>query len=150
MACLLSAAHASAGDTAFRLAREDGNGWVEPGKFGGSPAVFLFWSADCLPCLAELNGISTLREMFPNVRFVAVALSPRDATRRALARVNLPRFIEQARGPLSPRGLLARLGNKNGALPFSVIYDGGGQRCASHVGILTMQSLRSNLQDCSK
>lgn len=147
LACLLPAAHAGTGGFAFRLPREDGSGWIEPGGFD-SPAVFLFWSADCPPCLVELAGLGALRSAFPNVRFVAVNLDGREAARRMRSRIDLPDGVLRARAPQNPRDLLARLGNAEGALPFSAIYDGNGNLCAAVRGTLTPHILSVTFSRC--
>lgn len=148
MACLLPTEHAKAGDFAFSLPREDGSGWLEPGRIGESPTVFIFWRSDCPLCLMELAELNTLRSAFPTAKFVLVAFDTREAARRTYHRFNIPADIEKARAPRDPRRLLARLGNKQGALPFSAVYDARGTLCVATSGRLTMAILKKILARC--
>lgn len=145
---VLAAALAATPAGAVRLAREDGAGWVEPGKLGGHPAVLLFWDAECAPCLAELANLSALRAQLPDAQLVAVSLSPREASRRALARYAPNLQALRATAPPDPRGLLAALGDPRGALPFHAAFDGDGRPCHAAVGALTPSIMTEVARAC--
>jgi thiol-disulfide isomerase/thioredoxin len=144
----LSAAAPALAEPLFRLAREDGRGWVGPGELGGKPAVFLFWDTECTPCLQELTHLKILESVFPNAAFVIVSLSPRDDTRRVLAKIRLPERIVRARAPGDPRGLLSGLGNRSGTLPFSAFFNRDGSLCMHELGPLTQNALAQAANTC--
>jgi len=125
----------------FRVALEDGSGWVSPGAFDDRPAVFLFWDSECAPCLNELAHSASLQAAFPQAVFVAVSLSGRDATRRVLGKIRLAADVKRAIGPENPGGLLATLGDSSGSLPFTAIFAGNGSPCLHRLGPLTTEVL---------
>jgi len=131
------------------LAREDGTGWVSPGKLDRHPAVFLFWDSECAPCLRELTQLSRLRRAFPQAVFVAVSLSGRDATRRVLSRIPLDASVVRAVAPQRPGGLLAGLGNSGGVLPFTAAFTPEGSACLQAPGPLTVEFLERAARTCS-
>lgn len=139
---------AKASGAPFRLASGDGGQWVSPGGFDGKPSLFLFWDTECAPCLRELADMASLKMAFPGAVFVVVSLSPRDQTRRVLAKVSIPSDVVRAQAPANPRGLLASIGNRTGALPFGAAFDGLGRLCASGVGTLTRERLRAVASAC--
>lgn len=138
----------SAAGVPFRLASEDGSRWVSPGSFEGKPSLFLFWDTECAPCLRELADTANLNKAFPGAVFVVVSLSPRDETRRVLAKVSIPSDVVRAQAPVNPRGLLASIGNWTGALPFTAAFDGQGRLCTSGVGTLTPERLHATAATC--
>jgi thiol-disulfide isomerase/thioredoxin len=122
---------------------------VAPGDFAGRPAVFLFWDSDCAPCLNELAHSTSLHQAFPQAAFVAVSLSGRDATRRALARIRLGADVTRAMGPDKPGGLLAALGDPEGGLPFTAVFAGEGWPCLHSIGPLTSALLAEAARQCA-
>ncbi len=145
---ICSVASSNAADR-FRVASLDGKAWVQPGHFNGKPSVFLFWDTECSPCLKELSDLHTLQAAFPDAVLVAVSLSPRADTRRVLATLNLPHTLIHARAPGTPQGLLASLGNRYGALPFSAAFRANGEQCAHGLGALTAATLSAAAGQCA-
>ena len=148
LASLLFVAAVAQPATAMQLARDDGRGWIEPGKLQRRPSVFLFWDVDCAPCLVELQHLDQLQAAFPDAQLVIVSLSPRVDTRRALARFKPSDAALRAMAPSEPRGMLASLGDPQGVLPFSAAFDAAGQPCLSGVGALSEQRLRQAAAAC--
>jgi len=148
-ACLMTVAVWAHAATVFQLAREDGRAWVSPGHLQGRPSVFLFWDSECAPCLKELANLSHAKAAFPDAVFVAVSLSSRDETRRALAAVALDPQVIRAMGPDSPAGLLAALGNPGGALPFTAAFTADGRACLHGLGPATAELLQRAAEACA-
>ena len=132
---------ADAANPPFRLALADGSQWVAPGNFGARPSVFLFWDTECTPCLQELTHLSTLKRAFPAAVFVIVSLASRDDTRRVLDKIKVDPEVVRAQGPQDPTGLLARLGDPTGGLPFTAVFTGAGLPCLHGLGPLTQAGL---------
>jgi thiol-disulfide isomerase/thioredoxin len=47
--------------------------------FKGKPIFINFWASWCVPCLAEMPSIKTLKTALPNVEFVLVTSEPKQA-----------------------------------------------------------------------
>lgn len=125
-----------AGDRFFRLE-----------EARGRPVVVNFWDVDCPPCRREmplLNGQAVAR---PDVAFIGVSLSPRDEARRFL--MERPSAYLQLWAPTDPKALLRRLGNGPGGLPYTVVFDAEGRRCATHLGELDASRLAALLARCA-
>lgn len=149
-AIVLGVGVTNAAEPRFKLASEDGKSWVAPGAFNDRPAVFMFWDTQCAPCLQELRKAAALRTGFPEATLVAVSLSSRADTRRVLATLNLPTDIILARAPDNPQGLLTKLGNRHGALPFSAVFLGNGELCAYGLGTLNESVLSRAAAQCRR
>lgn len=146
LAGILALAGPAGADLPFRLARTDGSGWVSPGS--GRVSVYLFWDETCPACLVELDTLPDLQIRFSGVQYVAVYTGPRRSARRVLARYKLPPRVESAYAPADARGFMAGLGNQRGVLPFSVVFDRQGRRCAVQFSALTANTLVPVLRVC--
>jgi thiol-disulfide isomerase/thioredoxin len=144
-----SSGMASATEASFRLVSDDGKSWITPRDFSGKPVVFLFWDTECAPCLQELKQLGHLRAVFPQAVFVAVSISSRDDTRRVLAKIALPSDVVRARIPNDSKQFFRRLGNREGAVPFSVIFNRNGTLCHNHSGALAPQALLAAASNCT-
>jgi thiol-disulfide isomerase/thioredoxin len=96
-----------------------------------------YWATWCIPCRTEipvLVGIQA-RTSSKNIQIVGIALDTPPEVRafaKSLA-INYPVLI----GGLSNIDLTRPLGNKSGALPFSMVLSPGGKVLRSHLGALT-------------
>lgn len=103
----------------------------------GRPLLVNFWATWCVPCVTELPLLARFHATQPAAvgwQVVALAVdSPQ----------NVARFLEKTTLAL-PIGVLAtsaydlprRLGNRSGALPFSVLHDRDGRVATTHLGAL--------------
>lgn len=137
-----------AAGAAPQLVSMDGTRWIEPGDFHGHPVLILFWSPECPLCRIELAELTKLKAADPQAVIILAAAGPHTLARRALETYALPPDIQLARMPANPRGLLARLGNPGGALPFTVRFDGAGMPCARQTGLMNSEALLRMQKGC--
>jgi len=94
-------------------------------QFLGQPLVLNFWASWCPPCVKEMPDLEALAQDHPQVGFVGLAVD---------SAVNVRRFIEkvQVSYPLLLSGhdgiaQMRDLGNRQGGLPFTVLFDAQGR-----------------------
>ena len=119
----------------FELAASDG--FVRLADLPPRVSVINFWRSDCPPCVRELPALARVAErQAGQARIVAVALQRPVETERApaAARAALRPPLLLLHGPSEPRGLLARFGNRSGALPYTLVLTPDRRPCARHSG----------------
>lgn len=96
-----------------------------------------FWRSDCPPCVREMPQLAELARR-GEIRVITVAVQRPYETERAPAVVaaSLHPPILSLHAPGEVRGLLARFGNRTGALPYTIILNPERHPCASHTGEL--------------
>lgn len=128
----------------------DGARFVRLAALPERPTVVNFWRADCPPCLRELPLLSALASQ-GTARVITIALQRPSET------ANAPEHVLNAlrppllalHGPSEPRGLLARFGNRSGALPHTVILNAHRHSCAHHSGEINAHWLQQQLALCA-
>ncbi|WP_233208220.1 TlpA family protein disulfide reductase [Pollutimonas subterranea] len=98
---------------------------VEFTAYLGKPLVLNFWATWCAPCVKEMPDLDALHKKYGDVSFVGLAVD---------TQVNVEKFSQkvQVSYPLLIAGhgaikLMRALGNKQGGLPFTVVFDKQGQ-----------------------
>ncbi|WP_415034787.1 TlpA family protein disulfide reductase [Azonexus sp.] len=128
----------------------DGQRFIRLATLPERPTVVNFWRADCPPCLRELPLLAAFANQ-GTARVITIALQRPNET------ANAPEHVLNAlrppllalHGPSEPRGLLARFGNRSGALPHTVILDTQRRRCAQHSGEINAHWLQQQLALCA-
>src|SRR3546814_9710055 len=94
---------------------------VDLGQYLGQPLVLNFWATWCPPCVKEMPDLEALHQKHRQAHFVGLAVD---------TAVNVRKFGEKVHVsyPLLIAGhggikLMRELGNKNGGLPFTVVFD---------------------------
>lgn len=144
LAAVLAQAAADSGALDFELPGE--SGFVRLSELPPRTTVVNFWRADCPPCLREMPVINRYAAAHPELRIVAVALQSPGETRAAPIRPQAP--VVSLHGPSQPKGLLARFGNRSGALPFTVALDARRIPCARRVGEIDAAWLENAALHC--
>ena len=111
---------------------------VDLGSYRGRPVVLNLWATWCPPCRREMPAFEQAQAAFPNVAFVMV---------------NQGESAQQAQAFLEREGLtltdvlldpssrtMQEMGTRS--LPTTLFFDTQGQLVASHVGELTIASLK--------
>lgn len=132
----------------FELA--DTRQFVRLSALSPQTTVVNFWRADCPPCVREMPLLGELART-GRVRVVTVALQRPAETAAAPAIIGdaLRPPVLSLHGPSEPRGLLARFGNPQGALPHTVVLDASRRPCARLTGEVTAAWLAETLAHCS-
>ena len=107
----------------------------------GKPLLLNFWATWCAPCVTELPLLDAFsRQHAGRWQVLGLAVDRPDPVRRFAAEraLHLPLALAGMEGLDLSRGL----GNKLGALPFSVAFDSGGRIAERKLGVLDADLLR--------
>lgn len=107
--------------------------------------VINFWATWCPPCREEMPEFSQAQEKYGSkgIQFVGIAIDEA-ANVAAFSKkelVNYPLLIAPAEMP----GMIARLGNQQQGLPFTLIVSRDGKLISRHLGRLTKETLEQAL-----
>jgi len=115
------------------------------GRYQGHVVVLNFWATWCGPCRDEMPAFQRLQSRFGNrgVQFVGLANDdPAKVTRFAHDMgIGYPLWT----GGAEVDELARRLGEKQGALPFTVVIDRSGNIVAQKVGAYSERELAARL-----
>jgi thiol-disulfide isomerase/thioredoxin len=100
----------------------------------GQPLLLNFWATWCAPCVRELPDIQQFLKATPGWRGLALAIDRREAVQEFLTK--LPLEIPLALGGVQGLDLGRQLGNNQGGLPFSVVFDARGEVFWRRLGAL--------------
>lgn len=110
------------------------------------PTLINFWRSDCPPCLRELPLLNRYAAEHPEIRVVTIALQKPSETSVAPVKPQAP--VISLHGPSQPQGLLARYGNRIGALPFTVLLTPERENCAHSTGEVSEDWLKAQHSRC--
>lgn len=129
----------------------DGQRFITLSALPAQPTVVNFWRADCPPCVREIPELARIARE-GKARVITIALQRPNETTAAPAAIQaaLQRPLIALHGPGEPRGLLARFGNRSGALPHTVILDATRRICLQHTGEVNQRWLAEALAACAQ
>jgi thiol-disulfide isomerase/thioredoxin len=124
----------------MRFPRPEG-GELVMAELRGRPLLLNFWATWCPPCLKELPELDRFQRQFGTRgwQVVGLAVDQPAPVREYLRRVNLGFAIGLA--GFEGAELSRRLGNDQGALPFSAIFDSGGRVVMRKLGETSYEEL---------
>lgn len=118
---------------ALRFARPEGGDLVMA-RLRGRPLVLNFWATWCPPCIREMPQLSRFaREFGPaGWQVVGLAAEPAEPVRRFLQ--TLPIDFPVGLAGAQALDLSRELGNPQGALPFTAVFDASGRKVRQRLG----------------
>jgi thiol-disulfide isomerase/thioredoxin len=110
-------------------------------QWRGRVLVVNFWASWCPPCREEIPGLIDIHRQFAakGVQVVGIAVDSVENARESSAElgINYPVLV----AGIDIIELTRRLGNRPGALPYTLILDRNGKLVAMHLGIISAAEL---------
>ena len=110
--------------------------------YRGRVVICNFWATWCAPCREEVPLLVAAKRQWANksVEIVGIGIDSADKIREFAKtyQINYPLLIANG----SALELIRKLGNRAGALPFTVVLDRTGSLVDQHLGALTAADLR--------
>lgn len=131
----------------FELATLDGRAFVKLDDFADRAILINLWGTECPPCIQETPLLAAQSHIYSNVQFLGIATDGRIASLRFTSRAHVS--YPQLQAPTNPAGLLRRLGDLGGALPFTVVLDKKHRICTSHLGAVDADWIGNAVRMCA-
>jgi thiol-disulfide isomerase/thioredoxin len=149
LACGMTALASQAAGAALDFELSDGQHFVRLADLPPRVTVVNFWRTDCPPCVRELPVLAEFARR-GQARIITIALQRPAETTAApeVVQTALQAPLTQLHGPSEPRGLLARFGDRSGALPHTVVLDAERRPCAQRSGEINAAWLTAALGNC--
>lgn len=142
-----SALAAAADRMEFELATLDGRDFVKLDDFVNRAILINLWGTECPPCVKETPLLNAQSRVYTNVQFLGIGTDDRISSLRFANGFHVR--YPQLQAPKDPSGLLRRLGDPQGALPFTVMLDTEHRICASRLGEVDAQWIAAAVRVCS-
>lgn len=131
----------------FELATLDGSAFVKLDDFAHRAILINVWGAECPPCIKETPLLNAQSQAHPDVQFLGIGTDDRISSSRFVSRLHVR--YPQLQAPKDPGGLLRRLGDLHGALPFTVVLDAEHRICASRLGAVDAEWIGAAIGKCT-
>jgi thiol-disulfide isomerase/thioredoxin len=114
-------------------------------QWEGKVLIVNFWATWCEPCREEVPALSRTRRAYQANGVEVVGIAVDSASKVAAFAKELDVPYPLLLGGLEVIDLSRRLGNRVGALPYTLVLDRNGRLVLSHLGAVTEQQLRQVL-----
>jgi len=131
----------------FQLATLNGTAFVKLDDFVNRAILINVWGTECPPCVKETPLLNAQSQIYTNVQFLGIGTDDRMSSLRFANRFQV--HYPQLQAPKDPSGLLRRLGDLHGALPFTVVLDTEHRMCASRLGEVNAEWIAAAVKKCS-
>ena len=130
-----------------RVAFKDFDGGdVTLDRWRGRVTVVNFWATWCPPCREEIPGLVEVqgKQGMNGAQIVGIAVDSVDKTRDFVKSfgVSYPVVV----GGMETIDVMRALGNKAGALPFTVVLDRQGNVAKTHLGLMTVEQIEAAIR----
>jgi thiol-disulfide isomerase/thioredoxin len=117
---------------------------VKVAQYLGMPLIVNFWATWCAPCVKEMPDLDMLHSRYKKMSFVGLAVdTPANVEKfTKKVQVSYPLLI----GGHSAIQLMRTLGNKQGGLPFTVVFDAKGQIADTVLGQIKPDDFEQRLK----
>ena len=116
-------------------------------QWEGKARVINFWATWCAPCREEMPILSKLATKYAanNLQIVGIAVDSVSNVRKFSeeSKIDYPLLV----GGFELIDLTRKLGNKAGALPYTVILDGNGHMVTTHLGAISETQLEKMIRN---
>lgn len=94
-------------------------------QYLGKPLIVNFWATWCKPCIEEMPDLQNLYARYPEMQFLGVGVDRAKNMLEFLQTVPVGYdILEAGSGGV---GVMRALGNRQGGLPFTVVFDARGR-----------------------
>ena len=131
----------------FTLATLDGHAFVRLSDFPNRLVLINVWGTECPPCMKETPLLNAQSQIYRNVQFLGIGTDDRISSLLFASRYHVS--YPQLQAPKDPDGLLRKLGDPHGALPFTVVLDTQHRICAQRMGEVDAQWIATAVRDCT-
>ena len=132
----------------FELATLDGSAFVKLDDFVNRAILINVWGTECPPCVKETPLLNAQSQIYTNVQFLGIGTDDRVSSLRFASRFQVR--YPQLQAPKNPSGLLRRLGDLHGALPFTVVLNPEHRICAQRLGEVDVEWIAAAVSKCSR
>ncbi|MFM9882415.1 MAG: TlpA family protein disulfide reductase [Burkholderiales bacterium] len=115
-------------------------------EWHGKVVLVNFWATWCAPCREEIPALQETRAAYMDKGFevVGIALDRAELARGFAADFKIDYPVLIGEGDIID--LMRALGNKSGALPYSVVIDRQGRVSQRHLGLLSAKMMRDMVE----
>jgi thiol-disulfide isomerase/thioredoxin len=131
----------------FELATLSGSDFVKLDDFVNRAILINVWRTECPPCVKETPLLNAQSQIYTSVQFLGIGTDDRISSLRFANRFHV--HYPQLQAPKDPSGLLRRLGDLHGALPFTLVLDTEHRICASRLGEVDAEWIAAAVRKCS-
>jgi thiol-disulfide isomerase/thioredoxin len=124
----------------------DADGRSQPlAQWKGRPMLINFWATWCGPCVKEMPELDALHSQHPDVQFLGIAIDTPPNVVKFLSKIPVKyQVLVAGTGGI---GLMRKLGNGPGALPFTIVLGADGRIKKQILGAVEIAALGGVLAD---
>ena len=115
-------------------------------QWRGQVLVVNFWASWCEPCRKEIPEFIAVQNQFRDQGLVFVGIAVDQPQKAAAFSKDIGINYPVLTGGMEAMSLAEAAGNRQGALPFTVIIDRSGKIISTHLGLLSRSKLEATIK----